>query len=307
MSVRSATAGARPAALDGLAVGLMIFLTFSWGLNGVAAKIANTGFDPVFLTLVRSAIAAALVWGWCVIRGIPLFARDGTLWAGIAAGALFGFEFLLIFKGLDYTSVARSALMTNTMPFWVLLGGHFLLGERMDLGKVAGLVLAFAGVAVIFSDEFSLPGPDAWIGDLMCLGAGILWAATIIVIKGSRLATAGAEKVLLYQLAVSALVTVPLLAISGPAFREVTALATGTLVFQAVFISAFTYLLWFWLVRHYPASGLSSFAFLTPAFSVLMGALVLDEPLTLRLLLALGMIAAGIVIVNRPRPAAAGT
>lgn len=297
----------RSESVDGLAVGLMVFLTFSWGLNGVAAKIANTGFDPVFLTLARSAIATVLVWVWCVIRGIPLFARDGTLWAGIAAGALFGFEFLLVFKGLDYTSVARSALMINTMPFWVLLGGHFLLGERMDRGKVAGLVLAFAGVAVIFSDQLSLPGPDAWIGDLMCLGAGILWAATIIVIKGSRLATAGAEKVLLYQLAVSTLVTVPLLVVSGPAFREVTALATGTLLFQAVFISAFTYLLWFWLVRHYPASGLSSFAFLTPAFSVLMGALVLDEKLTLRLLLALAMIAAGIVIVNRPRPVAAGT
>jgi len=297
----------RSESVDGLAVGLMVFLTFSWGLNGVAAKIANTGFDPVFLTLARSAIATVLVWVWCVIRGIPLFARDGTLWAGIAAGALFGFEFLLVFKGLDYTSVARSALMINTMPFWVLLGGHFLLGERMDRGKVAGLVLAFAGVAVIFSDQLSLPGPDAWIGDLMCLGAGILWAATIIVIKGSRLATAGAEKVLLYQLAVSRLVTVSLMAVSGPAFREVTALATGTLLFQAVFISAFTYLLWFWLVRHYPASGLSSFAFLTPAFSVLMGALVLDEKLTLRLLVALAMIAAGIVIVNRPRPAAAGT
>jgi drug/metabolite transporter (DMT)-like permease len=84
----------------------------------------------------------------------------------------------------------------------------------------------------------------------------------------------------------------------------VTALATGALVFQAVFVVAFTYLVWFWLVRRYPASGLSSFAFLTPAFSVLMGGLILDEPLSMRLLVALAMIAVGIIIVNRPRKAA---
>jgi drug/metabolite transporter (DMT)-like permease len=307
MSVEAIPEARRHTTLDGLAIGLMVFLTFAWGLNGVAAKIANTGFDPVFLTLARSAIAAACVWAWCAFRGIPLLSRDGTLWAGILAGALFGFEFLLIFKGLDFTSVARSALMINMMPFWVLLGGHFLLGERMDTGKIAGLVLAFAGVAVIFSDSLSVPGPDAWIGDLMCVGAGILWAATTLVIKGSRLSTAGAEKVLLYQLAVSALITLPLLAVSGPVLREVTALATGALLFQAIFVVAFTYLLWFWLVRHYPASSLSSFAFLTPAFSVLMGGLVLGEPLTVRLFVALAMIAAGIAIVNRPRRAAAPT
>lgn len=291
-------------AVDGFAGAVMIGLTFAWGLNGVAAKIANTGFDPVFLTVARSVIAAGIVYLWCAWRGVALFARDGTLGAGVMAGALFGFEFLLIFSGLEYTSVARSALLVNTMPFWVLLGAHFLLGERMDGVKLAGLALAFAGVAVIFSDRLSVPGPDAWIGDLMSLGGGALWAATTLVIKGSKLSSTGPEKVLLYQLAVSAVIVLPLLLVAGPVLREVTALATGALVFQAVFVVAFTYLVWFWLVRRYPASGLSSFAFLTPAFSVLMGGLILDEPLSMRLLVALAMIAVGIIIVNRPRKAA---
>ncbi len=304
MTATAAPLPRRHSVLDAVAVGTMLFLTFSWGMNGVAAKIAGKGFDPVFLTLARSAIAAALVWGWCALRGIRLFERDGTLVAGILAGALFGFEFLLIFKGFDYTSVGRSALMVNTMPFWVALGGHFLLGEKMDLSKVAGLVLAFAGVAVIFSDDLSVPRPDAWIGDLMSIGAGMLWAATTLVIKGSRLSSAAPEKVLLYQLAVSAAVTLPLLALTGPILREVTVLATGALVFQAVFIVAFTYLVWFSAVRRYPASALSSFAFLTPAFGVLMGGLVLGETLTVRLFLALAMIGTGLVIVNRPRRAA---
>lgn len=287
-------------AVDMAAALLMLGLTFSWGLNGVAVKLSNEGFSPVLISIARSSIAALCVFAWCRWRGIPLFERDGTLGAGLLAGALFGLEFVLIFWGLDFTTVARSALMINTMPFWVLIGAHFMLGERMSLLKLGGTVLAFAGVALVFSDRLSLPDPEALKGDAMCLAAGIAWAATIIVIKRSKLSSASAEKTLLYQLAVSAVITVPLLGLSGPAIRDPDVLSTSALLFQAIFIVAFTYLLWFWLMRRYPAGGLTSFAFLTPAFGVLMGGLLLDEPLSPRIFAALGLIAAGLVIVNRP-------
>ena len=298
----SAVAGTfdRRDAIDTAAVAFMILLTFSWGFNGVAAKITNTGYNPVFMNVVRSAIGAALVFGWCRWRAIPLFEKDGTLVPGIVAGLLFGGEFTLIFFGLDYTTVARSALMVNTMPFWVLIGAHFLLGERMSLVKLAGLTLAFCGVALVFSDQLSLPSPEAIKGDLMSICAGILWAATTLVIKTTKLARIGAEKLLLYQLAVSAVMAIPLIPLAGPALRDVSAIATAALVFQAIYIVAFTYILWFWLVRRYPATGLSSFAFLTPAFGVLLGGLLLGEPLTWKLFGALGLIAVGLVIVNRP-------
>ena len=191
--------------------------------------------------------------------------------------------------------------MLNTMPFWVLLGGHFFLGEKMSALKVGGLLLAFAGVVLVFSDSLSLPGPDALFGDVLCLVAGIAWAATIVVIKQSSLSNAGAEKTLLYQLSVSAVVTIPFIPFGGALLREVSALATGALVFQAVFVVSFTYLVWFWLMRRYPASGLSSFAFLTPVFGVMSGGLLLGEPLTIKILLALCLIALGLTVVNRPR------
>lgn len=286
-------------AMDGLAVALMLLLTLSWGLNQVAIKVSNAGFNPMFGVLVRAAGGGLLVLLWCRWRGIALFARDGTLWPGLAAGALFGFEFVLIFAGLEFTSAARSALMVNTMPFWMLLGGHFLLGERITARKLAGLVLAFAGVVLIFSDDLSIPGPKAIWGDLLCLLAGVLWAATVLLVKASRLSRTSPEKTLLYQLSVSALIALPLIPLYGPLLREVTALATASLVFQTVFVVAFTYVLWFWLVRRYPASGLSSFTFLSPAFGVILAGVLLDEPLTLRIFAALGLIAAGLVLVNR--------
>jgi len=291
----------RREAVDTAAVLLMIGLTFSWGLNGVAAKVTNVGFNPIFATCFRSAMGALLVFAWCRWRGIPLFGRDGSLWPGILAGALFGFEFALIFFGLDFTSVARSVLLVNTMPFWVLVGAHFLLGERMNAVKLAGLVLAFLGVAVVFSDKLSVIGPHSLLGDVMSLGAGALWGATTLVIKSTRLVRATAEKILLYQLVVSAIVVLPLIPLAGPVLRDITMLPVAALTFQAVYIAAFTYVLWFWLMRRYPAAGLSSFAFLTPVFGVFLGGVLLDEPLSPRLFVALAMIAVGLAIVNRPQ------
>ena len=292
-------ANERRDAVDTLAVALMICLTLSWGLNGVAAKLSNTGYSPVFLAMVRSALGGLLVFLWCRWRGIRLFERDGTLWVGALAGVLFGLEFLLIFRGLDYTSVARSALLVNTMPFWTLLAGHFLLGEKISGRKIGGLVLAFGGLTLIFSDKLSLPGPDAFVGDLLSLGAGLAWAATMIVIKGTRLVHVAAEKLLLYQLAGAAILSALALPIGGPLIRDGNAIATWALLFQAVYIVAITYVLWFWLVQRYPASGLSSFTFLTPVFGVLFGGILLGEPLGAPIFLALGLIVVGLVLVNR--------
>jgi drug/metabolite transporter (DMT)-like permease len=287
-------------AIDAFAAGLMILLTLTWGLNQVAIKIAIDGYNPVFLTVARSAIASVLVFAWCRWRGIALFERDGTLGAGIIAGVMFGLEFVLIFFGLDYTTAARGVLMINTMPFWVLIGAHFVLGERMTRVRFAGLLLAFGGVALVFSDELSLPDPSALKGDLMLLAAGLFWGATTIMIKRSKLSQVSAEKTLLYQLVISAIFAVPLIPLAGPVLRDVSALATGSLIFQAVFVVAFTYVLWFWLMRVYPASGLSSFTFLSPVFGVLGGGLLLGEPLSWRIFAALALIAAGLLLVNRP-------
>jgi drug/metabolite transporter (DMT)-like permease len=289
-------------AVDTTAALIMIGLTFSWGLNYVAAKLSYTGFDPVFLSIARSVIGGGLVFAWCRWRGIVLFRRDGTLWAGVLVGALFGLEFLFLYIGLERTTVVRNTLLVNAMPFWMLLGGHFLLGEHFTARKLFGLLLAFAGLVVVFSDKIGGGGGDATlVGDLLSLAAGILWALSNIVIKRSKkLEQSSAEKLLLYQLAGAAVIGILVLPFSGPAIRDLTTVPVLALAFQSIYIVAFTYVLWFWLLRRYPASGLTSFAFLSPAFGVLCGAVFLGEPLTARIFLALALIAAGLIIVNRP-------
>ncbi|MER9022695.1 DMT family transporter [Mesorhizobium sp. M0815] len=296
----AATAMDRRSSVDAAAAVIMVGLTFSWGLNYVAAKISYAGYDPVFLSIARSVIGGLCVFGWCRWRHIALFTSDKTLVAGILAGALFGLEFLFLYVGLEHTTVVRNTLLVNTMPFWMLVGGHFLLDESITARKLVGLLLALAGLVAVFSEKLSANGGETLSGDLLSLGAGILWAVTNIVIKRSKLVEASAEKLLLYQLAGAAAVGILVMPFAGPPVRSFTLLPTLALLFQAVYVVAFTYVLWFWLLRRYPASGLSSFTFLSPVFGVLCGAVFLNEPLTVRIFLALGLIAAGLIIVNRP-------
>lgn len=290
----------RREAVDAAAAAIMVGLTFAWGFNQVAIKLASAGFSPLFMSAARSGIGALAVWLWCLLRGIPLFRQDGSLAPGLLVGFVFWAEFLMLFYGLDFTSAGRGALMLNTMPFWVLVGAHFVLGETVRPRQFAGLAMAFCGVVLVFSDRFSAVGSHALLGDALCLAAGAAWALNTLLVKRSNLAAVGAEKLVLYQLVVSAVLTLPVIPLGGAPLRAVTPGAVGALLFQAVFVAAFTYLVWFWLMRRYPAAGLSSFAFLSPVFAVLCGAALLGEPLTPRIFAALALIAAGLAVVNRP-------
>ena len=188
-------------------------------------------------------------------------------------------------------------------PFVVALGMPLIArSERLRPLQSAGLVLAFAGVAWAFAEGFSRPaaGPLQWLGDGLGVLAGVLWGATTLAIRASTLSQASAEKTLLYQLAVSgALLLVAALASAPPLSLHLSPLAWSSLAFQIVVVSFASYLLWFWLVRHYPATRLASFTMLTPVFGLVLGAGLLAEPVTARLLFALATVAAGIYLVNR--------
>ena len=288
-------------ALDIRAATILVVLCGSWGLNQVAIKVGLWGIPPATQMGARSLIAAMLVFAWCVVRGQKLFERDGSLRPGLAAGLLFGVEFLAIFWGLQYTSAARAVIFIYLTPFVVALGGHFLLGETLGVRKIVGLCCAFAGLVLAFFDELSLPSREALFGDALCIFAAILWGATTVLIKGSVLRTVSAEKTLLYQLAMSALVGLVFAVLIGERVELGLAMAVApAFLYQAIWVAAITYVAWFALMRDYPASLLSSFTFLTPLFGVAFGAALLNEPLSSRLLAALVLVAMGIYLVNRP-------
>lgn len=287
--------------LDAVAMGLMVVLCATWGLQQVAIKIANTGVSPLLQAGIRSTGAVLLLWAWAAARRIRLYGAEGSLKPGLWAGLLFAGEFCLIYWGLTYTTASRAVLLLYTAPFVVALGAHwFIPGEPLRLWQGVGLACAFTGVAVAFGEGFAAAGPGL-IGDVMILVAAVMWGATTVLIKASRLATTPATQTLFYQLAVSA-VTLPLasLALGEPGLTAPTPLVLACLAYQTVGVAFVSYLAWFWLITRYPASRLAAFSFLTPLFGILAGGLLLDEPVTGWLLLALLLVAAGIWLVNRP-------
>lgn len=293
----------RRTALDPAAVALLLGCCVLWGLNQVATKVALADFPPFTQAAVRSAGAALLVLGWAWLRRLPLFERDGTLPGGLLAGALFAAEFGLIFFGLQYTTASRMVVFIYLSPFVVALGMPFIArGERLRAAQWGGLAVAFAGVAAAFAEGFAQPsaGPRQWLGDACGVGAALLWGATTLAIRATRLAGALPEKTLLYQLGVSAVLLAVAAPLAGEAWpQRIAALSWGALAFQTIVVTFASYLVWFWLVRHYAATRIASFTLLTPVSGLLAGALLLGEPVTPRLLMALATVLLGLVLVNR--------
>lgn len=289
--------------LDAIAIALIVALCLTWGFNQVAVKLAIHDIPPLIQSAARSFVAALLVGAWARLRGIALFKRDGTLPAGIAAGALFALEFLLIYRGLLFTTATRAVLFIYLAPFFVVLGSRWLIpGDHFRPSQWGGLVLSFAGIVIAFGLPTPAADPHQMLGEVMMVGAALAWAATTLVIKASPLNRISAEKTMLYQLVVS----VPLLAAGALAFGEhveamPSALALGAFAYQAVWVVSVTYVVWFALIVRYSAARLSAFTFLTPLFGVAAGHLVLHEPLTPPFGLAVALVAAGLVLVNRPR------
>ena len=289
--------------LDPLAIALTVALCLIWGFNQVAVKLAIHDIPPLIQCLIRSVTATVLVLAWTQFRGVPLFKRDGTLLAGIIAGVLFALEFLLIYRGLLYTTATRAVLFLYTAPFLVVLGARWLVkGDHFHLMQWFGMALSFAGIVIAFGLPTPAADPRQMLGDVMMVGAAIAWAATTLVIKVSRLNQVSSEKTMLYQLVVS----VPLLAAGVLVFGEhidamPSAVALGALAYQAVWVVCVTYMAWFALIVRYSASRLSSFTFLTPLFGVVAGHMVLNEPLSPPFALAVALVAIGLVLVNRPR------
>ena len=136
----------------------------------------------------------------------------------------------------------------------------------------------------------------------MMVAAAWFWAATTLLIKASPLTRVSAEKVMLYQLVVSAPIMAAAAFFAGERIVQMpSAIALGALAYQTIWVVSVTFVVWFALVARYSANRLSAFTFLAPLFGVAAGHLVLGEPLTPAFAAAVALVAGGLVLVNRAR------
>ncbi|MBY4891597.1 DMT family transporter [Rhodobacteraceae bacterium N5(2021)] len=277
--------------------GFALLLAF----NQVVIKLVNEGLQPVFFAGLRSVGGALLIFGWMKLRGLSVAIAPGTIPAGLMIGVVFALEFICLFWALDLTSVTRTSVIFYTMPMWLALAAHVLIpGERLTPMKSAGLLLAFAGVVVALTMRGDGAGETSILGDILALLGAIFWAAIALCARATKLSTVRPEVQLLWQLTISA----PLLLLAalffGPLLRDPELIHWVGLAFQTVVIVSAGFLFWLWLLTIYPASSVAAFSFLTPVFGVALGWLLLGEEVGPGILVALVLVCAGLVLVNRP-------
>ncbi len=285
--------------LDRFAVIVMSVLCVAWGGNQVAAKIALADFGPMTQCALRNGIGAILVALYAVALRPEVFRRDGTAALGVFVGVLFTLEFVFLFFAVERTTAASAVVFLFTAPFFVALGAVALLpAERLAPRQWLGVVVAFVGVALGF---YRPAAGSSFFGDALALAAGAAWGATTLVIKATRFKALDPTKTLLYQVIVATLLSAPLAFWLGEPFPwRPSGAAVAALLYQAVFVVAITYLIWFWILKRYRAPELSALTFISPVVGVLEGWLMLGETPTPSFLIALAGVAAGIVLLSWP-------
>lgn len=271
-------------------------------LNQVVIKLSASGLQPVLLAGLRSLGVVICLGGFLWWRGrsvrLEPHQRRPAFWLGL----LFAIEFVFLFTALDLTTVVRASILFYSMPVWLALGAHVLLpGQRLTRLKSLGLVVAFIGVAwaILSGASNDIDGQGNLTGDILALLAAVCWAAIGLCTRATSLREVTPRVQIFYQVLISA----PLLILGslafGPLLREVTVITYAGLAFQIALVS-FGFPFWIWLLSLYPPSGVASFSFLGPVFGVLLGWGLLGEAISPQIIAALGLVAVGLVLINRP-------
>lgn len=291
--------------VDGSAVSIMVVLCLIWAMQQIALKGAADYMAPSLQVALRSGAVALLIWlihrCWFKDSWLPgIIGRSG-----LAAGMLFGLEFLLIAEALRYTSTSHVVVFLYTAPIFAAIGLHcFLPDERLSRWQWVGIMLAFAGIALAFlwpalAVESATDSPSlSWFGDVLALAAGAFWGSNTIVLRTTRLKTAPVTQVLFCQMWLTFTIVLGFALWSGQT-TVVPSMTLGiSLLFQILVVSLASYFMWFWLLERYLAARLGVLTFMTPMFGLVLGAWLLHERVEQSFLAGACLVLIGVFLVN---------
>jgi O-acetylserine/cysteine efflux transporter len=277
-----------------LKVACAILVPFLWGLQFVVIKLAVAAFPPLFLLGLRFAFIAALLLPFA---GLPSRAmlRPVILISIFMGGLNFSFAFLGLAHGS--ASVAGVVMQLYT-PFAVLLAWP-LLGDRPSIRVIAGVAIAFAGIALTSGGS---GGSLKWLPTLLIAGSAFSLAVGSILVK--RHGPFEPMKLLAWM---SLLIVPQVLAASAmvehgqiAALHAAPAIAWLALLYLVLFGGILGFGLWFWLIATSSMAKVAPYALLQTVFAVAAGVVLLGEPLTARLVAGMLICIAGVVLTQRP-------
>lgn len=282
-----------------------IFLCFIFGSNAVAVKLAFTGLGVFTTAFIRFTIAAVAIFLWARFTGRTIALKKGQLHQVFIFSTLFTVQLSLFYLGLSKSNASRGTLLVNLLPFFILFLAHFFIpGDRITRRKFYGILLGFTGVVFMFLEKKGVTS-GFHVGDIIILSAVLIWSSSVIYLK-RIISTFHPFQVVLY----STMFSVPFFFLEALLWdssmvTRLDAPVIGSLLYQSLITASFGFVAWNTMLKKYGAVSLHTFVFIMPIAGVAMGGLVLGEPITIKILLALAFIVSGILVVHwQPRKAA---
>jgi drug/metabolite transporter (DMT)-like permease len=276
----------------------LLALSAIWGSSFIFIRVIAPVLGPVLTVVTRVLIGGAVLVAYCRIIGLDAeVARHWRQYAviGVVNSTL---PFMLFAFAALYIPASYSVIMNSTAPLFTALLAVPLLGERLTLAKIAGLLVGAAGVALVSGAGPVVPDTTFWVAIAACLGATTCYAVSSIYMKKHA---AGAKPIAIagWSQIFAALALAPFVPFAPPA-SAVTPLIVGNVLLLALLCSSVAYVLYYRLIADIGPTRALTMAFLMPAFGMLWGALFLGEPITLPMIAGCALVIFGATVVLRP-------
>jgi drug/metabolite transporter (DMT)-like permease len=286
---------------------IIVALVLIWGTTWAAIRLGLEGVPPFTGAAIRFGISAVLMFSAAWLLRVRLGRRRHEVFLWVVNGVLLFFlSYGVVYWAEQWVPSGLAAVLFATFPLFVAIQAHFLLpGEQLTPRVLVGILVGFGGVATIYSEDFALlGGPDVAFASVVMLVSPIACAVANVLVKklGSDIHPVSTTAV---PMAVGALLlgaTARLTERTAPIRFD--ALSVGCILYLAIFGSAVTFSLYFWMLRRHPATKLALIAYGTPVVAVFVGAVFLHEPLTPRVLAGTGGVLVGVALATwaRERP-----
>jgi len=280
---------------------LTIFICILFGGNPVAIKFCLTGLGSFTAAGIRFSIAAVVIFIWAGYKKIPLKINRRQLKQVLILAAIFVVQLSCFYMGIEKTTASHGALISNVLPFIVLVLAHFFIpGDTISFKKGIGITLGFMGVLLLFFDEQDLTG-ELRKGDLIVLAAVFLWSSSAVYVK-RIISQYNVAQITIYPMTFG----IPFFFLGGflwddPMIRMINPTVIKAVLYQSVVTASFGFIAWNTLLQKFGATALHSFVFIMPLTGVLLGVLLLEEAFTPHLAVSIACIVTGVIIVNLRR------
>jgi len=277
-----------------------VLVSILWGANPVAIKLGLEDAPPIRLAWMRFLVGGVVIGLWAWVTGrFGGFRMKRSEWRPLVfLGLLFTLQIGSMNIGTSLTSAAHSAILLNLYAVHTVVLAHFLIpGDRLTLRKLAGVLIAYAGIILLFARQIGRGAPTLLGDAIMVVSAFVLAERTVYLAGAVR--RFDPVKLLLSQALIGTTIFVVVSLVFEPSPTRWTGRLATSIAYQGVLIAGFNFVVNLWLLRRYRPSALAAFFLTQPIFGVVAAALVTGDPLTPDLLLASLAVAVGIGLTSR--------